>query len=310
LQLSQKSRAAQAVLIASLSLYVLVSTSGSIGASARRVQLRVVVHGAGDVTARAARTCHRSCRWYVPAGRLIRLRAVAREDARFQRWGKPCGRARSCSVRLRHATTITAVFAGVSAPSPEPPPTPGSPPAPPAPPSPPAPVPPPQNLDASLANPHVTCVPILWTIPAILGSRENANGGATETGGVFQPHLAGDDDRHLLDPPCSIQGESTLVELHGVYVQKFTPAGDGDWTGNLVDPNRPDITNPYMKTIHAEIDSTWISAGVAPMPAPSAGMTIDIRGFVYWDPGHLDASWHSFSGWELHPVTAWHVSAG
>jgi hypothetical protein len=29
------------------------------------------------------------------------------------------------------------------------------------------------------------------------------------------------------------------------------------------------------------------------------------REFVYWDPEHTDEEWHSFSGWELHPLAAW-----
>src|SRR5438552_19173109 len=32
---------------------------------------------------------------------------------------------------------------------------------------------------------------------------------------------------------------------------------------------------------------------------------IDVQGFVYWDPDHLTVQWHSFSGWEIHPLTAW-----
>ncbi len=32
---------------------------------------------------------------------------------------------------------------------------------------------------------------------------------------------------------------------------------------------------------------------------------IDVQGFVFWDQGHVDDDWHSFSGWELHPLTGW-----
>lgn len=72
-----------------------------------------------------------------------------------------------------------------------------------------------------------------------------------------------------------------------------------------------------MHRIHIEIDRDWRAAGIAP-PIPTASNTngweaIDIQGFVYWDgppnaKGHLDRAWHQFSGWEIHPVTAWRQS--
>jgi len=36
---------------------------------------------------------------------------------------------------------------------------------------------------------------------------------------------------------------------------------------------------------------------------------IDVQGFIYWDAGTLNANWHQFSGWELHPLTAWKFSS-
>src|SRR5439155_4215374 len=37
----------------------------------------------------------------------------------------------------------------------------------------------------------------------------------------------------------------------------------------------------------------------------SSSTLIDIQGFVYWDPVHVCCGYHSFSGWEIHPITAW-----
>jgi hypothetical protein len=74
--------------------------------------------------------------------------------------------------------------------------------------------------------------------------------------------------------------------------------------------------------IWGEIDQDWEGAGYCPSTSttwscnaamlkktlaahPSA--LFDVQGFVYWDPGHVTARWHSFSGWELHPFTAWRL---
>jgi hypothetical protein len=156
-------------------------------------------------------------------------------------------------------------------------------------------------------NPHTTCTPVLTTMAEIIGSDVNASGGALEAGGGFQPHLAGSADRHLLDPPCSLSGTPTFVELHDVVVDSFGgPSGDGDWTGSIHDPNRPDLpTN--LKSMHAEIDREWIKAGVDPDKPLPAGAHVDIQGFVYWDPGHVTETWHFYSGWEIHAIAAWHT---
>ena len=65
----------------------------------------------------------------------------------------------------------------------------------------------------------------------------------------------------------------------------------------------------YYNWLDVEIDGTWFDAKVAPAPLPPVGTHIDVQGFVFWDPGHVDASWHSFSGWELHPLAAWRPAA-
>jgi hypothetical protein len=157
-------------------------------------------------------------------------------------------------------------------------------------------------------NPHTRCIPRRTTIPEILGSEVGPTGGATEAGGAFSPHLK-NPHVHLLDPPCSIDGEPTFVEIDGVLVSHSVGhPPDGDVTTNLTDPNRSDITNPNMKTIHVEIDTTWFGANVAPEPFPAPSTKIDVQGFVFWDSGNESKPSHSYSGWELHPVSAWYPS--
>jgi len=67
--------------------------------------------------------------------------------------------------------------------------------------------------------------------------------------------------------------------------------------------------------IHSEIDHDWKAAhycgssttcdDVALGSQTTTSTLIDVQGFVYWDPDHLTAQWHSFNGWEIHPLTAW-----
>ena len=72
--------------------------------------------------------------------------------------------------------------------------------------------------------------------------------------------------------------------------------------------------------IHVEFDGDWLARGycgtgtqcdnntlVQQTVSGSAQTLIDVQGFVYWDTMHINEQWHSFSGWELHPLTAWRV---
>src|SRR5713101_6356708 len=70
--------------------------------------------------------------------------------------------------------------------------------------------------------------------------------------------------------------------------------------------------------IHTEMDHDWQAAkycgsGTACDPSTLSSQTtdgvtlIDFQGFVYWDPANLGAADHSFSGWELHPLTGWRI---
>src|SRR5207253_2303525 len=78
-------------------------------------------------------------------------------------------------------------------------------------------------------------------------------------------------------------------------------------------------TTGCMHTLHSEIDHDWKGASYCgPFTAcdnntlvsetAAFKSLIDVQGFVFWDPDHLTEAAHSFSGWELHPLTAWRIS--
>src|SRR3989454_1034843 len=164
-------------------------------------------------------------------------------------------------------------------------------------------------------NPAVSCTALLTTIETVIGNHANANGGATYAGGGLLPGIP---DKRSTSPPCIVNGNATFVEIHGVmFPSSYTvedcatyPNGNFcDTTFNVQDPN---CTNSdiYLCMIHLEIDQAWKSAGVAPQTPPVSSQLFDIQGFVYWDPnnnGHFADQWHSYSGWEIHALTAWRV---
>src|SRR2546425_7431373 len=69
--------------------------------------------------------------------------------------------------------------------------------------------------------------------------------------------------------------------------------------------------------IHSEFDHDWKAAkycgasttcdDAALNSQTTTSSLIDFQGFIYWDPGNLNQAWHSFSGWEIHPLTGWRV---
>jgi hypothetical protein len=246
------------------------------GTGNRRVTLRVSVQGDGAVVV-GARACRSQCTWSFPVGTRVRFQAQEEMGTRFVRWRGVCSSHRpSCTLSLRKGGALMARFASITT--------------------------------LTSWSPHVRCTPVRTTIPEILGTQENLDHGATEVGGRFQPHLRGGLQQHLLNPPCEVGGTPTFVEVDDVVVVNMHGRGhDGDDSVNLTQADRPDIANPNMKTLHAEIDGTWFTAEVAPRFWPDEiGTRIDVQGFVFWDPAHVDDAWHQYSGWELHPVAAWH----
>jgi len=150
-------------------------------------------------------------------------------------------------------------------------------------------------------------------------------------------------------PACTVTNSmgttSLFVQINGIERSSLTTedystsydatnggtshALTGDTTFNLFDPSSvPDYTSscgsPSDPTcygrLHAEIDHDWKAAGycgtgtvcdnatLVSQTIPASTM-IDVQGFVSWDPGNLNATWHQFNGWEIHPLTAWKLSS-
>ena len=162
-------------------------------------------------------------------------------------------------------------------------------------------------------NNAVSCTALLITIEGIIGDQTNSNGGATYAGG-FQPGIP---DKRSTSPPCAVNGNATFVEIHKVKMAPFViedciqnqNATFCDSTANILDPNCTN-SDTYLCRIHVEIDRAWNATGIAPQTPPSTTQLVDVQGFVYWDSEHVNDTWHSYSGWEIHPLTAWRISSG
>jgi len=147
-------------------------------------------------------------------------------------------------------------------------------------------------------------------------------------------------------PPCTLtnangQIVSAFVQINGV---QRSYRAEEDWNttfqrinGGTAYPNGPQSDSTFniltpgystcdsanttgcMHTLHAEIDHDWKGASYCgpfttcdnnTLVSETAAYKslIDVQGFVFWDPDHLTDAAHSFSGWELHPLTAWRIS--
>jgi PKD repeat protein len=100
-----------------------------------------------------------------------------------------------------------------------------------------------------------------------------------------------------------------------------------DFTFNIYDPAVVSNYGTSCKSasdptcygrIHLEIDRDWQAAkycgsGTSCDPSTLSSQTtsgvtlIDFQGFVYWDNNNVNSAGHSFSGWELHPLTGWRI---
>src|SRR6266699_2062971 len=189
-------------------------------------------------------------------------------------------------------------------------------------------------------NPNVQCTPTLVTVEQILGNQPSPLGGATQGGSMFNPGTTSpydpDNTKRWLTPtsstppgwispgqPCTItnangQVVSAFVQINGVqrgyrneedWNNTFTP-GYGTCTSTN--------TTGCMHSIHVEIDHDWKGASYCGpytscdnntlVEQTTAYLTgLDVQGFVFWDSDKVTASDHNFSGWELHPLTAWKV---
>ncbi len=194
-------------------------------------------------------------------------------------------------------------------------------------------------------NPHVACNPVVLTIEQVLGNQSSSLGGALEAGSPFAPGIA---NKRSLSFPCTItntQGQivSVFVQINNVLLVSPTNEEDCSTTfnssnggglypnGNLycdTDQNLHTLghsgncsstdTSGCMHRIFFEIDRDWKAAGYcgtgtvcdnSTMHQLTTSTLIDVQGFLYWNPSDTTQSWHSFSGWEVHPLTAWKLSS-
>lgn len=91
--------------------------------AAPRPALTVTVSGHGSVTSRPAGIrCPSHCTTHVGKGSKVTLSASPTSGSAFSHWSAPCGRARTCVLRLTAARTVHAFFRTLPAPPPPPPP--------------------------------------------------------------------------------------------------------------------------------------------------------------------------------------------
>jgi PKD domain len=194
-------------------------------------------------------------------------------------------------------------------------------------------------------NSAVACSPTVTTVEHVIGNVQvlrNATDptsiGADYSGGGFKlaPSVPSGSSpqswpfsKRSFQPPCSVNGVPTFVELHNVTLAALPNVATYDCrttydVANGAGPfpsgkncdvvfsvgNASATTCPacYMHRIYAEIDGDWNASGISPAAPPATGQMIDVQGFVYWDNGSVDFASHNWSGWELHPFTAWRLS--
>jgi hypothetical protein len=194
-------------------------------------------------------------------------------------------------------------------------------------------------------NSAASCSPAVTTIEQIIGNlpvqrnaTDQASKGADYSGGGFE--LAGSQpfgsnpqnwpfSKRSLQPPCNVNGVSTFVELHNVTLAaapavatydcrtsydvsngaaSFSNGRDCDVVFSVSNASASMCPSCYMHRLYAEVDGDWNASGVGPSIPPGPGQMIDVQGFVYWDHDSLNFSSHNWSGWELHPLTAWRSS--
>lgn len=151
-------------------------------------------------------------------------------------------------------------------------------------------------------NPNISCRARVTSLARILGDATSSQGGATYHDG-FKPGIP---NRRAFDPPCNVNGHHTFVQLNGVAVGDCSNTGinkDGDWDCALHDLSSPSGRSQLMNHIHIETDEKFRAANGWSIPPFTE--KVRVQGFVFWDASHTGASWHFYSGWEMHSFTAW-----
>ncbi len=162
-------------------------------------------------------------------------------------------------------------------------------------------------------NTNVHCLASVTTIPGIIGTIQNSNGGADLSGAKTTSLIL----KHTLVYPCQSLGFSIFVELHSVEVTNgpttTTDCSDivgtltCDVVGNIADFNQP-APSRYMQEFRWEIERHWAiaydSSFIASRGLPKVGQMLDVQGFMYFSFLAPADAFHDFSGWYLE-LTAW-----
>src|SRR3989454_4257037 len=165
-----------------------------------------------------------------------------------------------------------------------------------------------------------------WVSPGPPCTITNANGQVTsafvEIHRIQRNYLYNEDYAIQYDPVNGGSAYPTGMNLSDTTFNAFTPGYATCTSTN---------TTGCMHTIHMEFDHDWKAAGYCgpntacdphamaqatpAEPSPNCQKTtvpsacfIDVQGFVFFDTSHENDASHSFSGWEIHPLTAWRIS--
>src|SRR3989454_2142118 len=180
-------------------------------------------------------------------------------------------------------------------------------------------------------NPNVPCVPSLTALSSILGSAypsESLAGSQWQTSST----AGGIPNKRALSPPCTltnINGRSipSYVEVDNVYLTSdyryedcsanYDPVnGGGSYGGSTFCDSTGNVFSIGTSSghLHIEFDQDWMAKGYCG-PASTVcnnstivqdisdgAISLDIQGFVYWDPEAPNAHWetHPITGWRLH----------
>ncbi len=160
---------------------------------------------------------------------------------------------------------------------------------------------------ASSINPYVNCNASVTTIPGIIGTVANANGGADLSGALTTSILM----KHTLAYPCTVFGYSVFVELHNLTVT-YGPFTTTDCTNLSSTGSSCDVVGNiadgagYMHMMRWEVERYRSASGQVAQfgDVPQTGQHIDAQGFVFWSFLAPADSLHDFSGWYLE-LTGW-----
>ncbi len=168
-------------------------------------------------------------------------------------------------------------------------------------------------------NSHVSCLASMTTIPGVIGSISNAQGGADLSGARTTSLIM----KHSLDYPCANFGFPVFVEIHDVAVtygpivtadcSQVEGTTSCDTVGNIADFDLPCVAclpgTVYMQEMRWEVERQWGASGfdsdsINAYGLPKQGDRLDVQGFVYWSFLAPSDALHDYSGWYLE-LTAW-----